>query len=263
MVEPRRGALINTSSSAGCQALPYNAGYCAAKGQVLLLAEAAHAEVKEYGVTVTVVCPGPLPSGFGQASDGGYFAERLPKFRFVSAERIAQDALEARTREDLGDPRRSTRQGGARPDPQAAALARPAAKKRPLLGGLEPRPGTDIDTAPRAPQRDAARSHRALVSIVNRRAVIEAEDEIQAMIARLRSPEPVAATGMAMAERIHGPPRSLISVLIRATTRGSTGSPDRKGEAVLQRRPDRVRGRRRKSARPGPGLPVLFKHPPP
>jgi hypothetical protein len=43
---------------------------------------------------------------------------------------------------------------------------------------------------------------RLLVSIVNRRSVLDAEDAIEAMIARLRSPEPVAVKGMAMAERI-------------------------------------------------------------
>jgi hypothetical protein len=43
---------------------------------------------------------------------------------------------------------------------------------------------------------------RALVTIVNRRAVLEAEGAIQALIERLRSPEPVTVKGMALAERI-------------------------------------------------------------
>lgn len=90
-----RGAIINMSSTAGFQALPYNAGYSAAKGYVLLLSEAVHAEAKEHGVSVTAVCPGPVPSGFQDASDANYFAERLPKFTFVSPERVASDALRA------------------------------------------------------------------------------------------------------------------------------------------------------------------------
>ena len=98
MVERRRGAVINMSSTAGFQPLPYNVGYSAAKGYLLLFSEAVHAEVKEHGVTVTAVCPGPVPSGFQAASDAGYFAERLPKFTFVSAERVAHDALEAAER---------------------------------------------------------------------------------------------------------------------------------------------------------------------
>ena len=98
MVERRSGAVINMSSTAGLQALPYNAGYSAAKAHVLLLSEAVHAEVKDQGVTVTVVCPGPVPSGFQEASDAGYFAERLPKFMFVKPERVARDALQAAER---------------------------------------------------------------------------------------------------------------------------------------------------------------------
>jgi hypothetical protein len=43
---------------------------------------------------------------------------------------------------------------------------------------------------------------RALVSIVNRNAVFEADDAIQATIARLASPDPVAVKGMAMLDRI-------------------------------------------------------------
>ncbi len=98
MLERGRGAIINMSSTAGFQALPYNAGYSGAKGHLLLLSEAIHAEVKDRGVTVTVVAPGPVETGFQESSDAGYFAERLPKFTFVSAERVARDALAAAER---------------------------------------------------------------------------------------------------------------------------------------------------------------------
>jgi short-subunit dehydrogenase len=98
MVERRRGAVINMSSTAGFQPLPFNAGYSAAKAYLLCLSEAVHAEVKEHGVTVTAVAPGPVRSGFQEASDASYFAERLPKFTFVSPERAAGDALAATDR---------------------------------------------------------------------------------------------------------------------------------------------------------------------
>jgi len=93
-----RGAIINMSSTAGFQPLPFNAGYAAAKGHVLMLSEAVHEEVKDRGVTVTAVCPGPVTSGFQEASDAGYFAEKLPKFTFVEPERVARDALRAAAR---------------------------------------------------------------------------------------------------------------------------------------------------------------------
>jgi short-subunit dehydrogenase len=95
MVQRGRGAVINMSSTAGLQPLPYNASYSAAKSYVLLLSEAVHGEVADRGVTVTAVVPGPVPTGFQQASDADYFAARLPKFTFVSAERVASDALQA------------------------------------------------------------------------------------------------------------------------------------------------------------------------
>jgi uncharacterized protein len=90
-----RGAIINVASTAGFQPLPFNAGYSAAKSYVLMLSEAVHAEVKDDGVTVTAVCPGPVPSGFQEANDANYFAEKLPKFTWVEPERVARDGLRA------------------------------------------------------------------------------------------------------------------------------------------------------------------------
>lgn len=95
MKQRGRGAIINVSSTAGFQPLPYNASYSAAKAYVLLLSEAVHVEANEQGVTVTAVAPGPVPSGFQEASDASYFAERLPKFTFVAPERVARDGLRA------------------------------------------------------------------------------------------------------------------------------------------------------------------------
>lgn len=92
MVERRRGAIINMSSTSAFQALPYNAGYAAAKSYLLLLSEAVHAEVRDLGVTVTAVCPGPVATEF-QAASGAEFAEKLPRFAWVAAERVAADAL--------------------------------------------------------------------------------------------------------------------------------------------------------------------------
>jgi short-subunit dehydrogenase len=98
MVARRRGAVINMSSTAGFQPLPYNAGYAAAKGHVLLLSESVAEEVRQHGVTVTAVCPGPVPTEFQEANDAGYFTARLPGIVEVSAARVASDALAAADR---------------------------------------------------------------------------------------------------------------------------------------------------------------------
>jgi short-subunit dehydrogenase len=92
MVRRRRGAVINIASASAFQALPNNAGYAAAKSHMLLLSEALWAEVRDQGVTVTAVCPGPVPTGFQAASDCAGL-EELPQTVLVSAERVAQDAL--------------------------------------------------------------------------------------------------------------------------------------------------------------------------
>jgi short-subunit dehydrogenase len=97
MVERGLGAVINMASTAGLQPLPYNAGYAAAKAHVLLLSEAVNQEVKEHGVSVTAVLPGPVRSEF-QATNGAQFAERLPKAVWLTPDRVVRDALSAAER---------------------------------------------------------------------------------------------------------------------------------------------------------------------
>jgi short-subunit dehydrogenase len=95
MVERRRGAIINLSSVAGFQPAPYNANYAAAKAYVLWLSEGVNAEVADSGVTVTAVCPGPVPTEFQAANDADFLVKRVPGFTHVSAERVVADALKA------------------------------------------------------------------------------------------------------------------------------------------------------------------------
>lgn len=95
MVDRGKGAIINLSSVSGFQPAPYNAGYAAAKAYVLWLSEAVNAEVAGSGVTVTAVCPGPVPTEFQAAADADYLLDRVPSFARVSPERVAADALRA------------------------------------------------------------------------------------------------------------------------------------------------------------------------
>jgi short-subunit dehydrogenase len=98
MVERGRGAVINLSSVSGFQPAPYNAGYAAAKAYVLWLSEAVHAELTGSGVTVTAVCPGPVPTEFQATNDADYLVDRLPEFTHVAPERVVADALKAAQR---------------------------------------------------------------------------------------------------------------------------------------------------------------------
>lgn len=94
MVRRGRGAIVNLSSTAGFQALPGNGTYSAAKAFVLLHSESLHEEVARRGVTVTVACPGPVRSGFQEASRP-LFADRLPKFVWRGPDRVARDIVRA------------------------------------------------------------------------------------------------------------------------------------------------------------------------
>jgi short-subunit dehydrogenase len=98
MVRRGSGAVINVASSSGFLPSPYNAGYAAAKAHVLHFSEALRTEVKQAGVTVTAVCPGPVATEFQQANDVDYFTERMPGFTLISAERAVRDALRAAER---------------------------------------------------------------------------------------------------------------------------------------------------------------------
>ncbi|EID13159.1 short-chain dehydrogenase/reductase SDR [Mycobacterium xenopi RIVM700367] len=98
MVDRGRGTIINMSSVSGFQPAPYNAGYAAAKAYVLWLSEAVHAEVAASGVTVTAVCPGPVPTEFQTVNDADFLVSRLPAFARVPAERVVADALKAAER---------------------------------------------------------------------------------------------------------------------------------------------------------------------
>ena len=93
MVARGRGAIINTASTAAFQPIPGNAGYAAAKAYVLALSEALHEETRKSGVTVTALCPGPVHSGFQDASDAHDFAKTLPKPMWREPDAVAKAAL--------------------------------------------------------------------------------------------------------------------------------------------------------------------------
>ncbi|MEM9809142.1 MAG: SDR family oxidoreductase [Cyanobacteria bacterium P01_D01_bin.56] len=64
MIERQNGDIINVSSIAGFQPMPYWSVYAASKAFVLSFSEALWAEVKDKGVKVLALCPGPTESNF-------------------------------------------------------------------------------------------------------------------------------------------------------------------------------------------------------
>jgi short-subunit dehydrogenase len=96
MVERGRGAVLNVASTAAFQPLPGQAGYGAGKAFVLSYTQSLSAELKGKGVKVTVLCPGPVDTGFGETA--GFTKEQadeaLPAFMWVPADKVAITALD-------------------------------------------------------------------------------------------------------------------------------------------------------------------------
>ena len=76
MIARRRGRVLNVASTAAFLPGPNMAVYYATKAFVLSFSEAIADELRETGVTVTVLCPGPTQTGFQQAA-------RMQKSRLV------------------------------------------------------------------------------------------------------------------------------------------------------------------------------------
>ena len=64
LVARRRGGIVNLSSVAAFQPIPFMSVYAATKAYVQALSEGLHEEVRQHGVTVTAVCPGPTATEF-------------------------------------------------------------------------------------------------------------------------------------------------------------------------------------------------------
>jgi short-subunit dehydrogenase len=63
-----RGTIINVSSSASFQPLPYMATYAATKAFVTSFSEAIAEENRPFGILVSALCPGPTKTNFFAAS---------------------------------------------------------------------------------------------------------------------------------------------------------------------------------------------------
>jgi uncharacterized protein len=85
----RRGGILNMASIAAFMPGPGMAVYYATKAYVLSFSEALHRELKPKGVRVTVLCPGPVPTGF--QARAGMSDDALPRILTRSAEQVARD----------------------------------------------------------------------------------------------------------------------------------------------------------------------------
>lgn len=77
MVARKQGRILNVASLGAFQPGPYMAAYCASKAYVLSFSEAINSELADTGVTVSALCPGPVPTEFQKRAD----CQSIPLFR--------------------------------------------------------------------------------------------------------------------------------------------------------------------------------------
>jgi hypothetical protein len=94
MVERGRGAVLNLASLISFQPVPFQATYGASKSAVLSFTEAIHEELRDTGVTITAICPGPVRTEFGEMGGFGGADEKIPDFVWLEADKVAEDAIE-------------------------------------------------------------------------------------------------------------------------------------------------------------------------
>jgi short-subunit dehydrogenase len=93
------GQLIYVSSVVGLRALPYLGGYAAAKAALDRLTEALRVELRDSGITVTLVRPGSTRTGFSENRLGSGREQRRVKARATTPEHVARAILKAAVRE--------------------------------------------------------------------------------------------------------------------------------------------------------------------
>ncbi|HJP84847.1 MAG TPA: SDR family oxidoreductase [Gemmatimonadaceae bacterium] len=94
MIKRKSGRILNLASTAAFQPGPLQAVYYASKAYVLSFSEALAEELRNSGVTVTALCPGPTRTDF--ASTAGVGNSRLfALFGVADAEDVAEYGFQA------------------------------------------------------------------------------------------------------------------------------------------------------------------------
>lgn len=95
--EGGRGAILNVSSIAGLIPLPHMSVYAASKAYVNSFSDGLRMELRDTGVTVTAVLPGPVETEFGQVASRGNGEPEwtTPDELNLPAEEVVYSALSA------------------------------------------------------------------------------------------------------------------------------------------------------------------------
>ena len=93
MLARRRGCILNVASTAAFFPGPFMAVYYASKAYVLSFSEGLAEELKDSGVTVTCLCPGPTSSEFQKRAE--MTGSRLMQSVMMDAKTVAEEGVAA------------------------------------------------------------------------------------------------------------------------------------------------------------------------
>ncbi|MBE0661247.1 MAG: SDR family oxidoreductase [Bacteroidales bacterium] len=94
MIARESGKIMNVGSVASFMPGPFMAVYYATKAFVLSFSEAINNEVRDKGVSVTALCPGPTESGFQDVADMKGI-KLVEKFKMPSSKEVAEFGYKA------------------------------------------------------------------------------------------------------------------------------------------------------------------------
>ncbi|MEU0540803.1 mycolate reductase [Nocardia sp. NPDC005978] len=98
MIERRSGGILVTGSAAGNMPIPNNATYAASKAFTNTFAESLRGEMKEHGVHVTLLAPGPVRTDNPDQNEVG---SKIPEFIWVTAAHTAKITIDALARNKM------------------------------------------------------------------------------------------------------------------------------------------------------------------
>lgn len=101
MIHGNGGAVMNISSLASILPIPDFAVYAATKAYVTSFSEALRIELRDHGIRVIAVCPGPVHTEFGNVARRGESGPGMParEFFYEPKETVVYDALDALDRD--------------------------------------------------------------------------------------------------------------------------------------------------------------------
>ena len=97
MIGQGKGAILNVSSLASIMPIPDFAVYAATKAYVTSFSEALRIELKEHGIPVLALCPGPVHTGFGAVARRGENEKQIPgrEWFYVEKEQVVAEGIHA------------------------------------------------------------------------------------------------------------------------------------------------------------------------